>query len=203
MYDNMFGARVEITYGRVAGADINGLYAYRNLSYRSRILEVSAIGEYYPLATASFSPYVIAGLGVFNFKPQTYYNGSWIDLKPLRTEGQGFAEYPDRSPYKLTQLCLPLGAGVKYELSPAVNLRLEFLYRYTSTDYLDDASKSSIDPSLYERYLFLQEATIASDLTKRGRDYSIGYLRGGEKTEDKYFTINVKVGYKLGNLGIW
>ncbi len=201
-YNNLLGARLEMTYGRVAGADKNGLYPYRNLSYRSRIFEVAAIGEYYPLAKASFNPYVMAGIGVFSFKPQTYYNGNWIDLKPLHTEGQGFTEYPGRTEYNLTQLCLPFGAGVKYEFSSLLNLRLEFLYRYTTTDYLDDASKSSVDPSLYEKYLSSENATIASELTKRSRDYAIGYLRGGEKTEDKYFTINIKLGYRLGNLGI-
>ncbi|MBA2761448.1 MAG: outer membrane beta-barrel protein [Segetibacter sp.] len=201
-YKNLLGARLEMTFGRVAGADKNGLYPYRNLSYRSSMFEVAAIGEYYPLAKANFNPYVMAGVGVFSFKPQTYYNGAWIDLKPLLTEGQGFTEYPGRTGYKLTQLCLPFGAGAKYELSPAFNVRLEFLYRYTSTDYIDDASKSSIDPSLYEKYLSSENATIASDLTKRSRDYASGYLRGGTKTEDKYFTINVKFGYKLGNLGL-
>ncbi len=202
MYKNLLGARIEITYGRVAGADKNGLYPYRNLSYRSRIFEVAAIGEYYPVAINKFSPYVMAGIGVFSFKPQTNYNGSWINLKPLHTEGQGFAEYPGRSEYKLTQLCLPFGLGVKYELSPLLNLRVEWLYRYTSTDYLDDASKSSVNPFLYDKYLSSQDAAIASALTKRSRDYAIGYLRGGTKTEDKYFTINIKLGYKLGNLGI-
>jgi opacity protein-like surface antigen len=202
MYKNLLGARLEITYGHVAGNDKNGLYTYRNLSYRSRIFEVAAIGEYYPLELDKFNPYVMAGIGFFSFKPQTNYNGTWIDLKPLHTEGQGFEEYPGRAEYKLTQLCLPFGVGVKYELSPLFNLRAELLYRYTSTDYLDDASKSSIDPSVYSKYLSAQNAAIASDLTMRSRDYRIGYLRGGNKTEDKYFTINIKLGYKLGNLGI-
>ena len=202
MYKNLFGARMEITYGRVAGEDKNGLYPYRNLSYRSRIFEVAAIGEYYPVVIDKFSPYVMTGIGFFSFKPQTNYDGNWIDLKPLRTEGQGFEEYPGRSEYKLTQLCLPFGLGVKYELTPLLNLRVEWLYRYTSTDYLDDASKSSVNPSLFGKYLSAQDAAVASALTIRSRDYTIGYLRGGAKTEDKYFTINVKLGYKLGNLGI-
>ena len=95
------------------------------------------------------SPYVVAGAGVYSFDPQAKLNGQWYSLQPLHLEGQGFAEYPDRKTYQLTQLNLIGGLGLKYEINSLFNARLEFAHRFLFTDYLDDASEIDyIDPTL-------------------------------------------------------
>ena len=56
------------------------------------------------------------GIGAFHFNPERriYFRRvtkTWVELKPFRLEGQGMAEYPDRKPYNLTQMMIPMGGG--------------------------------------------------------------------------------------------
>ena len=189
----------------------------RNLSFTSKISEFSVVAEFYPIFIfvnwaeredypPNFSPYLLAGIGFFSFNPQTILNGRTVDLQPLHTEGQGFAEYPDRKPYKLKQTNYPIGAGVKYELSSNFNLRAEFIYRITHTDYLDDLSTKYIDPSLFSKYLSgsqLADALALNDRrAKNNLEYPInpngGQLRGNPTNNDAYFTFNIKIGFSFG-----
>lgn len=160
-------------------------------------------------------PYVLAGIGVFHFNPKgsvTNASGdkSWHYLQPLRLEGQGMAEYPDSKPYKLTQLNIPLGAGLKYYASERLNVSAELLYRKTFTDYIDDVSKKYIDATMYDKYLPAQDAALAYKLS----DKSIGIIypgmtrypantqRGDTKNGDTYFSVMLKIGLRLGPVNI-
>ncbi len=215
MYQQTFGLRLQITYGGVQGADSvlkgtqgksRGRYE-RNLSFKSTIREVSAVFEFHPLMLKYFedgpprlSPYFMAGLGWFSFNPQARLNGQWIDLQPLRTEGQGFKEHKGREPYNLSQVNVPVGFGVKYELSPLFNIRGEFLHRMLFTDYLDDVSIEYIDPALFDKYLSPAKAAQARALYQRNRTPTTiapGTQRGGP-VNDSYMSFNIKVGIVLG-----
>lgn len=213
MYQNMVGLRLEGTLGKVSSADstisgkTNNLISknVRNLSFRSNISEMALLLEFHPLQLLNFeiipylSPYVVAGVGWFHFNPQAELNGKWIDLHPLHTEGEGFAEYPDRKPYSLSQFNTPLGFGLRYEVSGIFNVRLEFLHRRLYTDYLDDAStKKYIDPSLFAKYLSPSDAANARILFNRSKDGSIPVFRGHYQNNDAYMTLSVKVGFTLG-----
>ena len=151
-----------------------------------------------------FSPYLYAGIGYFSFNPQTKLNGKTVDLQPLSTEGQGFAEYPDRKVYKLNKFNFPFGVGVKYDLGSTLSLRAEFIYRNTNTDYLDDVSTRYIDPTLYSNYFTGTKLTNA--LLLNDRQYELepthitqpGDVRGRPKNKDSYFTFNIKIGYTFG-----
>ncbi len=206
---DVIGLRLEYIQGNIAADDANGTYKFRNTNFRSSISEIALVGEFHPLAVSylkpppRLSPYVAAGIGYFTFNPQTNYKGNWIDLKPLRTEGQGFAEYPDRKEYKLASISLPLGAGLKYELSPFFTVRGEVLFRYTLTDYLDDAKSTSVDPSLYFKYFSEQKAALASALTNRTKEknpaspHNLVY-KGSNNNNDAFVTVNIKFGIALG-----
>lgn len=188
----------------------------RNLSFRSAISEVTLTMELHPLVLlgnadpdGAVSPYVLGGLGYFHFNPQAQLNGQWIDLRPLHTEGEGFAEYPERKVYKLNQINIPLGVGIRYQLSNALNFRLEYITRKLNTDYLDDVSTTYIDPALFYKYLSGTTLTNALILNNRVRPNTPsntttarpGGQRGDPKDNDHYFTINFKIGYKFGNGG--
>ena len=54
-------------------------------------------------------------------------NKSWYYLHPLRLEGQGMPEYPYSKPYKLTQINIPFGAGLKYFASDRINISMEVI----------------------------------------------------------------------------
>jgi hypothetical protein len=226
LYKYQFGLRAEATFGKIEGDDkvlekvkatTFGRYE-RNLSFRSKITEFSLIAEAHPLfiffnyddeydrEPPRFSPYLLGGVGFFSFKPQAQLNGGsqWVDLQPLSTEGQGFLEYPDRKPYKLNQVNIPLGLGVKYELSSQFNVRAEFIYRKLNTDYLDDVSTQYIDPSLYANYFTGAKLTNALLLNDRKSELPNatptlpGDQRGNPSNNDAYFTFNLKIGYVFG-----
>ena len=194
-------------------ASTTGRYE-RNLSFRSNITEFMAIAEFHPLyifkkydendELPRYSPYILGGIGFFSFNPQAKLLNRWVDLQRLSTEGQGFAEYPKRKPYSLHQVSIPVGIGVKYDLSPMLNLRAECVYRILNTDYLDDVSTTYVDPNVFSNYFTGTKLTNA--LLLNDRQYELdpthitvdGDQRGNSKNNDAYFTFNLKVGLIFG-----
>lgn len=223
MYQYMFGLRLEGTFGTVTADDkvlesvkesTFGRYE-RNLNFKSKITDIMLALEIHPIYIANrsnedsepplFSPYLLGGIGFFSFNPQTTKNGKTIDLQPLSTEGQGFAEYPNRKPYNLNQVNIPIGVGVKYELGSSLSVRAEFVYRKLNTDYLDDVSSTYyVDPTLYANYFTGAKLTNALLLNNRqyelnpAHGYNTADERGNPKNNDSYFSFNVKVGYTFG-----
>ncbi len=217
-YRYFISARLEGTFGRVRASDhvlkkVSDSYPYRyqrNLSFRSTINELTLVTEIHPLYYKKFkkgqklprySPYFVAGIGYFSFNPKAKLNKTWIELKPLSTEGEGFSEYPDRKPYKLKQINFPLGFGVKYKLSPAVNVSVECVSRILNTDYLDDVSTNYIDKELFAKYFTGAQLTNALKLNDRKHEIDpalttfTGEQRGNPNKNDSYFTVNFKLGY--------
>ena len=223
VYKYAIALRLEGTFGQVKAYDsilknvrttTLGRYE-RNLSFRSNISEISLTAEIHPLSIfkkwrnideepSRYSPYLLAGIGYFSFNPQAKLQNNWVDLQPLSTEGQGFKEYPDRKPYSLHQTNIPLGFGVKYELSSLFNLRAEFVYRILHTDYLDDVSTTYIDPTLFANYFTGSKLTNALLLSDRHYELDPNYIptgagiRGNSSQNDGYFTFNIKFGLIFG-----
>lgn len=220
MIKNSIGIRLEGTYGKVSAHDsvLKGVTDiaieryYRNQNFRSNISEVSLMTEIHPWILFTnwemsdrlpprISPYLIGGLGYFSFNPQGQLGNNWIDLQPLSTEGQGFKEYPDRKVYKLKQFNIPMGFGGKFELSPLVNLRAEFIYRKLNTDYLDDCSTTYIDPTVFYNYFTgaqLYNALTLSDRQIRTPKLGEGAPRGKPTQKDAYFSFNIKASIIFG-----
>ena len=46
-------------------------------------------------------------------------------------------------------ISLPIGVGFKYAVNDRINLGFEIVYRITNTDYLDDVSKTYVDPAIF------------------------------------------------------
>lgn len=194
----------------------------RQLDFKSNMFEVYGAIELFPLMLLKnedddyqprYRPYLFAGVGMFRFNPKGSLtdqsgNVTWHELKPLHTEGQGFAEYPSRKPYALTQLNIPMGGGIKYMASERVNLALELLYRKTFTDYIDDLSTDYIDPGLFDKYLSVADANIARQINDKtftilvpgAPRFQQGYQRGNVKNYDAYFSFVLKCGVRLGNI---
>lgn len=220
VYKNEFALRLEGTFGTVEAYDSILASAkdnseeryYRNLSFRSSISEIALMAEFHPFYIfgnynddrypPAVSPYVVAGIGYFHFNPQAKLNGNWVDLQPLHTEGEGFAEYPNVKNYKLSQINFPLGIGARYDVSAIINLRAEIVTRFLTTDYLDDVSGRYIDPSVFANYLSgvqLNEALLLNDRHKPGAETAHpGGIRGNPKNNDSYITFNIKLGLTLG-----
>ena len=216
------GFRIAANQGVLQGADSlindNGtgeVYRkVRNLHFRSNLLEAYGAVEVYPTVffeeyeglQGKIRPYGLIGVGMFKFKPQTEYyspNGTtrWVDLEPLRTEGQGMAEYPDKPKYKLTQMEIPLGVGLKWYVKENMYMGFEVLHRKTFTDYIDDVSTEYINPDLFDKYLTPDQAVVAKQVNFRGfgttsRPNS-GEQRGNKKLNDSFFSSILRFGWRL------
>jgi hypothetical protein len=205
LYQYSIGARLEVNIGKLTAADSlagknisDAIHRYqRNLHFRSSIAEILFMIEFHPLSLLSnpyefvpqVSPYLLAGVGLFSFHPEAQFQGKWISLPPLRTEG---------AIYKTTQLNFPVGAGLKYELSALLNARLEVAYRFLQTDYLDDVSSQYIDPALFYQFHDAATAMLAAQLADRRRpDARLSSKRGNPRNNDGYFSFNLKLSLVL------
>lgn len=206
-----FSFKGGIYYGQISGEDANSSKDYlvwRNLSFRSKIYEASIQGEInilgYKLKGKGFrvTPYTLIGIGFFRFDPETLYQSSWVKLHPLGTEGQNLPQYADRA-YKLSQISIPLGVGLKYKVTEVINLSLEFGFRKTFTDYLDDISTEYVDKNL------LQESggTLAAALSDRSAEVlgyskpSPGEQRGDPTDKDWYLFSGFNLTFSIVSAG--
>ena len=222
------GFRLSLNFGSIEGSDQDikpkggdeETRLARNLDFQSKILEGTVMAEFYPTVfleedpddvTARLRPYGVLGLGLFHFNPQGSYHDPntgqtyWVNLQPLHTEGEGFPEYPNRKPYKLTQLNIPIGVGVKYFFSDNLNISFEIIHRKTFTDYIDDVSTTFVDPSLFYKYLPPSQAPIAAAMANKsplqsvaGSGYGVNGKRGDPTQNDAYFTAQFKLGIRIG-----
>lgn len=196
----------------------------RNQNVRARTWEGYLLMEFTPLrinpssfvARRRFHPFLMAGISYFTYKPQTEYvtragnNKGWIDLKPLNLEGNGLSPevYKDSKPeYKLTQIAVPLGFGVKWDLGRRMTLGIEYLYRYCFTDYLDGVSGKYVDPALFD-YIFAKDpakATLAKELADRSWQINPvqtpvnkpGDNRGNPSVNDAFSTFGLSLMFKV------
>ncbi|MFT3910205.1 MAG: hypothetical protein QM737_12320 [Ferruginibacter sp.] len=193
----------------------------RNLNFRSDIWEVYGAFEIYPTMLfnsdedydPTIRPYGFIGAGIFHFNPEGSLTDSrgkttWYKLHPLKTEGEGMPQYPEKLPYSLTQMNIPFGLGARVKVSPRVNTSLELLYRKTFTDYIDDVSTTYIDPNDFDTNLSPQDAAVARQISDKTvgiltpgiNRYEPGTQRGNPKNMDAYFSFVIKLGIQLGDV---
>ncbi len=186
--------RSEFISTKLQGDDKRGMYPDRNLNFKTSIREATLLLEYnlFDLYEKKITPYFFTGVGLFNFNSYTTDSlNRKVFLKGLSTEGQGFPEYPDRKVYKNTQLNIPIGGGLKYAISEDVQFGFEYGLRVLFTDYIDDVSKSFIDPTILRN----RAGQLAVDLSYRSDELKSGSqtypgegsLRGSPKVNDLYY----------------
>ena len=177
----------------------------RNLSFRSDIYELGLQVEYnfldYNAVIANHltTPYIFAGVAGFYFNPQAQYDRQWFDLQPLGTEGQGLEGYA--KPYQKYSIGIPMGIGVKFNLTHSVNIGLETGMRKTFTDYIDDVSTTYPDLQVLSE----EKGGFAAALSYRTPEYDpklatdpTGLERGNSKIKDWYFFGGVTVSVNIG-----
>lgn len=217
------GFRFAINAGKLQGDDnvINGKGGLeearraRNLSFRSNYQEAILVAEIFPTVFMEedpsdvyhrLRPYGVIGVGMFRFNPQAQdpQTGQWVNLQPLRTEGQGMPNYPDRKPYKLIQMNIPMGIGLKYFISENTSLGLEVVHRKTFTDYIDDVSTTYVNPQDFNNYFASNPgqaalATRLADKSNNNPNYAPGTKRGTPDNNDSYYTVGFKLGFRLNS----
>lgn len=204
LYRQNFNSRVALRVhglrGEVLADDaIIGYNSSRNLNFSSKIteagaqLEVNFFEYFIGSKKHRITPYLFGGFNVFFFKPYGVVNGAKVELQPLRTEGQGTV-YPDRDPYKLYAFAVPFGLGVKFSINKLFGVGAEWGMRKTTTDYLDDVSKTyyldqaGIDPATASL------VGLASDPTLL---HNKGMQRGNSRDKDWYSFAGVHLTVKI------
>jgi hypothetical protein len=146
--------------------------------------------------TLAIDAYLFVGVGGFYFNPQGKYDGTWYNLRPLSTEGEGLPGGP--STYSPFGLSFPAGIGVKYLIDIQWSVGLELSDRlWTSSDYIDDTHGNYFSPAEIGDY----KGPIASSLSHPvlglipGQDL-VGTERGDDKYNDSYMFIFFTVNYR-------
>lgn len=204
------GVRFGFHYAQLGYSDVyskNEFQKRRNLSFNTSIWEVALQGDFNFFRFVPgdpdymFTPYITLGIGVFGYDPYAYLNNEKYFLRPLGTEGQGSALYPERKPYGSTGFCFPLGMGIKYNMSSLVNVGFEVAYRFTGTDYLDDVSTTYAGPAAFPPDAN-GNPTVASILQDRSYETGTpigvaGRQRGFSSQKDAYIFAEFTVSFNL------
>jgi hypothetical protein len=210
-FGNYIAARIGVSYARLGYSDIyntHNEYMYRrNLSFNSNVWELALQGDFNFFRFMpgepgfNFTPYVTLGAGIFSYDPYTYLRGEKIFLRPLGTEGQGNAAYPERKQYSSMGISLPIGVGIKYSLNERMNIGFEILHRLTNTDYLDDVSTTYVDAAIFPTN---PDGSPSSAALLHDRSYELGEpiglpgrQRGNSRQKDQFVTAMFFVTFNL------
>ena len=113
------------------------------------------------------------------------------------------------------QVCIPLGAGVKFLLTRHYSIGVECSYRKTFTDYLDDVSTTYFDPNAIRKaagndgdlavYFANPSPTNNSPIPNKdginGATTAPGIQRGDPRNKDGYMFLQITLYYKLPRKG--
>jgi hypothetical protein len=198
-----FSLKSTFTIGTLSADDKkSGIDPARNLNFTTSITDLMFAGQYHLVNPDRYwlSPYVFTGIAFFHFNPYTFDStGNKVYLKPLSTEGQGFVE--GREPYKLLQVAIPYGAGVKLSLGDNLQIAAEISSRKTFTDYIDDVSTTYVDRNLLLQHRGQQAVDLAyrGDELKGGAPYPVaGTERGIARYKDRYYFSTITASFRLG-----
>lgn len=167
---------------------------FRNLSFRSKVFEMNVLAEFYFLKmSAKHSPFIFAGTGLFYFNPQALYNGKWVNLQPLGTEGQNLTN----TRYKRVQPAFITGLGYRFKLSESLAFGIEAGIRITRTDYIDDVSTTYADKSRLGSQAGIDLSDRSGELINNPQMDSYVAFQGGY-VKDQYSTS----GYRINGYGM-
>jgi hypothetical protein len=210
-FGNYIGLRVAAHYAQLGYSDVyntsNAYQRRRNLSFNTNIFELTVQGDFnffkfVPVDPYHrFTPYITLGAGIFSYDPYAYLGGKKVFLRPLGTEGQGTTAYSDRKPYTTMAFCVPLGVGVKYALNDRMNVAFEIVHRFTTTDYMDDVSKTYVGS---DKFPALPDGSPSTAQLLQDRSYETGDIigiegrqRGFSGQRDQYIMAEVSISFNL------
>ncbi len=149
-----FALRANFLYGQISGDEsIYESRVERSYSFESAISEVSAMVEWDLLGQRRFkdgkyntivSPFILAGIGYAFYDPEVDFSKS--------ANRPGAAE--DMANDETSRIAIPLGAGVKFDLTKKWTLSVEGGFRTPTSDYLDGVSESA-DPEDNDWFSYL------------------------------------------------
>ena len=216
----------KFNYLNVKGDDAktdNPIRNNRNLNFKSNIYELALRLEvgyqstkrggskygvrrnYGRMKNITHNLYGFAGLGGFYFNPKgKTTDGNWVELRPLHTEGQGL----EGGPKQYSKFSMNLMGGVYYKvtLNKIWSVGIEFCYRKTFTDYIDDVGSRYYDRAALTEAYGPTSAQMA-DPSKGQYDPTSEYYSAtfpnadgsgaqrGDTQKDAYMSLELTVGY--------
>jgi hypothetical protein len=203
-FTRQLGLKLGAIYGNVEYWDkhsSNPWQQNRNLNFRNRFYEFSAIGEVnyfdYQLNSKDWiSPYLFGGIAYYMMNPEGFAEGSWIALQAMATEGQGTNT---GNQYKLNSISLPFGAGIKFNIYSVFGISVEWGIRKTWTDYFDDVSTVYTNPKTQLHQQGQLSVTLADQslTSQRGNDSNEGMQRGDPSNHDCYGFLMASLNIRL------
>ena len=151
----LLSLRTNVTFGKLQGNDAK--YAtpeyrqQRSFNFTSPVFEISELlvadllKNNLARQSSGLSPYIFTGLG-FSFL-NIHRDWSRFNAEYFSSESTTLSGLVADQQHKLPKLipAIPIGAGVRYQLSSKISLNVETSYRVMSTDYLDGFSKAAND----------------------------------------------------------
>ena len=214
-----FSLKGNLIYVNISGDDsksLNPARVGRNLNFTTNVIEASVQGEwnFYQQSRLSgrskmlkgkkkrtdFKSYLFAGVGAFYFNPKGEVGGQSYALRNYKTEDVS---------YSPIALCFPVGLGMAYTINKTIRISVDMSYRFTNTDYLDDASSQygkktpgSLDEKISNPNLLLSSssATSAGKELPLAANYGYNYAtntstkRGDPSNKDGYFLVSATAG---------
>ena len=211
-FGNYIALRISGTFAQLGYSDVynghNEFMRRRNLSFNSKVWELALQGDFnfYRFMPGepdfNWTPYVTLGASVFNYDPYAFLDGQKYFLRQLNTEGQGIdTTNRDRQPYGSMSFAIPFGVGVKYAINERINVGFEIVHRFTNTDYMDDVSRTYVDPSVFPPNPdgSPSPAFLLSDRSyETGPPIGIkGRQRGNSQNKDQFVTAMFFVSFNL------
>jgi hypothetical protein len=180
----------------------------RNLHFKSNVFELTQRIEMILYANEQFGArykipgrtgnknrderlYVFTGIGCNYFNPKARYQGSWVALDPLNTEGQG-KEGGARETLPIS-LTIPFGVGFRVGVGRMWKIGVEASYIKTFTDYMDDVSTVYFDPS----QLNSPAAQYLSNPANGNVNWFAPGQQRGDKNKDAYYYLNFTISKNL------
>lgn len=216
-----FNIHSSFNYLLVAGDDkltTEKFRSNRNLNFKSNIFELavraevslfaSQVGHRYGIKKTlkrrlkGKSNEIILFLGVGGF----YYNpkgrnpatGKFEKLYPMHTEGQGLPGGPKQ--YKRISISIPMGIAWRMTLNKLWCIGLEYSYRKTFTDYIDDVSTTYYpDKVLFEdtygpKALAFSDPNLGNIPNATAPNGDGTGAQRGDKEKDSYMSLQFTVG---------
>jgi hypothetical protein len=159
-FSSFWATKTNFSIGMVKGSDgytQDVIRNSRNLHFRSPIIDIQQRIEFILFANEKYGHryniyntrttrmyekntqfYLFTGVGLTWFNPQARYQGTWVNLRPLSTEGQGYTGGPRK--YLPVTANIPFGFGMRWAVSEVWRIGFEATYIKTFTDYMDDVS---------------------------------------------------------------
>ncbi len=172
----------------------------RALHFRSPITEFRVGYVYEFLADKKFgrrynranhwTPFVMMAISAARINPQAQYQGSWVNLRPLGTEGQLITS--PNTLYNQWQVVIPFGIGIEYRVGLNWGIQASFTYQHMFTDYLDDVSGD------FPRFEEIEDP-VGRFLSNPSQldEFTPGSPRGNPDANDSYSFINIQAIYYL------